>query len=105
MSAKTFVDTNLLIYAHDIDAGNKNKLASRILQELWNKRLGALSTHVLQEFYVNVTRKIASPLSKNSARAVVNNYIIWCVDTTAARSEQASSARCSAASLKSFSSP
>jgi predicted nucleic acid-binding protein len=82
MSAKTFVDTNVLIYAHDIDAGNKNKLASRILQELWNKRLGALSTHVLQEFYVNVTRKIASPLSKNSARAVVNSYIIWCVDTT-----------------------
>jgi predicted nucleic acid-binding protein len=82
MSAKTFVDTNVLIYAHDIDAGNKNKLASRILQELWNKRLGALSTQVLQEFYVNVTRKIASPLSKNSARAVVNSYIIWCVDTT-----------------------
>lgn len=53
-----------------------------ILGELWSQRTGALSTQVLQEFYVNVTRKIASPLSKDSARAVVNSYKIWSVDTT-----------------------
>jgi predicted nucleic acid-binding protein len=39
---------------------------------------------VLQEFYVNVTRKIASPLPKDAARLVVNSYSIWCVDTTPA---------------------
>lgn len=32
--------------------------------------------------YVNVTRKIASPLFKESARAVVSSYVIWCVDST-----------------------
>jgi predicted nucleic acid-binding protein len=37
---------------------------------------------VLQEFYVNVTRKIARPLSKGSARNVVGSYAIWCVNTT-----------------------
>jgi predicted nucleic acid-binding protein len=37
---------------------------------------------VLQEFYVNVTRKIPHPISKDSARLVVSNYVIWCVDTT-----------------------
>lgn len=82
MSAKAFIDTNVLIYAHDVDASGKHELAKRILEELWNLRTGALSTQVLQEFYVNVTRKIATPLSKKSARAVVDTYISWCVDTT-----------------------
>lgn len=37
---------------------------------------------VLQEFYVNVTRKIASPLSKDLARLVMSSYAIWCTETT-----------------------
>jgi predicted nucleic acid-binding protein len=37
---------------------------------------------VLQEFYVNVTRKIPSPLSKDLARLVVSSYAIWCLETT-----------------------
>ncbi len=82
MNAKTFVDTNVLIYAHDVDARTKHGIAKAILRELWSQRTGALSTQVLQEFYVNVTRKIASPLTKASARAIVDNYVIWCVDTT-----------------------
>lgn len=82
MNAKAFIDTNVLIYAHDVDAAAKHDVAKRVLQKLWSERAGALSTQVLQEFYVNVTRKIASPLSKKSARAVVSSYVIWCVDTT-----------------------
>ncbi|MGC9989901.1 MAG: PIN domain-containing protein [Terriglobales bacterium] len=39
---------------------------------------------VLQEFYVNVTRKITSPLPKNVARMVTSSYAIWCVETTPA---------------------
>lgn len=82
MNAKTFVDTNVLIYAHDADARGKHEIAKGILRELWSRRTGALSAQVLHEFYVNVTRKIASPLPKASARAVVDSYSIWCVDTT-----------------------
>jgi len=84
MSDKTFVDTNVLIYAHDVDAADKHEIAKQTLHELWRRRTGVLSTQVLQEFYVNVTRKIATPLSKNSARTVVNSYVIWCVDNSAA---------------------
>jgi predicted nucleic acid-binding protein len=84
MSAKTFVDTNVLIYAHDVDAQPKHAIARGILRELWSERTGTLSTQVLQEFYINVTRKIASPLSKPSARAVMDSYLVWCVDTTPA---------------------
>jgi predicted nucleic acid-binding protein len=83
MSDRTFVDTNILIYAHDVDAKAKHQIAKGVLLDLWAQRTGFLSTQVLQEFYVNVTRKIASPLSKESARAVVNSYAIWCGVTTA----------------------
>ncbi len=81
MNAKVFVDTNILIYAYDVDAGMKHEIAKSILRELWTRRAGALSTQVLQEFYVNVTKKIVSPLSKPSARAVVDSYVVWCIDT------------------------
>jgi len=84
MSDKTFVDTNVLIYAHDIDAKAKQETAKRVLQQLWSERTGVLSMQVLQEFYVNVTRKLPRPLSKESARLVVSTYSIWCVDTTSA---------------------
>ncbi|HEX4782940.1 MAG TPA: PIN domain-containing protein [Candidatus Sulfotelmatobacter sp.] len=80
MSAKTFVDTNVLIYAHDVDAKIKHEIAKEILRELWTNRAGVLSIQVLQEFYVNVTRKIASPLPKAAARLVVNSYSIWCTE-------------------------
>jgi predicted nucleic acid-binding protein len=84
MSGKTFIDTNVLLYAHDLDAGPKHQIAKDVLRELWSERTGALSVQVLQEFYVNVTRKIPSPLSKELARLVVSSYAIWCVETTPA---------------------
>ena len=84
MSAKTFVDSNVLIYAHDADAGAKHETAQTVLRDLWSRRTGVLSTQVLQEFYVNVTRKITTPLPKPSARAVVESYTVWCIDTTPA---------------------
>ena len=84
MTGKTFIDTNVLIYAHDIDAHAKNEIAKAVLRELWSERTGVLSMQVLQEFYVNVTRKIASPLPKDSARNVVTSYAIWCMETTPA---------------------
>jgi predicted nucleic acid-binding protein len=77
MTGKTFVDTNVLIYAHDLDAGPRRWRAAECLTELWNTRTGRLSTQVLQEFYVNVTQKIKVPLSRSAAREVVRNYTSW----------------------------
>jgi predicted nucleic acid-binding protein len=84
MSDKTFVDSNVLIYAHDVDAKARHETSKNVLRELWSDRTGVLSMQVLQEFYVNVTRKIARPLPKDSARRVVNTYAIWCTETTPA---------------------
>lgn len=84
MNGRTFVDSNILIYANDLDAGQKHQKAADILESLWDLNLGVLSTQVLQEFYVNVTRKIARPLPRKSARAIVEAYSVWCIDITPA---------------------
>ena len=72
-----FVDTNVLLYAHDRTAGRKRDVARGLLESLWGTRTGALSTQVLQEFYVNATRKLPRPLSGPRARAVIDRYATW----------------------------
>jgi predicted nucleic acid-binding protein len=81
MSGRIFVDTNVLIYAHDVDATIKHEIAKGVLQELWKQRSGVLSMQVLQEFYVNVTRKLKRPISKASARLIISSYETWCADS------------------------
>lgn len=77
----TFVDTNVLVYAYDVDAGEKHRRASAFVEQLWQAREGALSTQVLQEFYVNVTRKIPKPLPRRDARDIAQTYSAWHVVT------------------------
>lgn len=62
MSDKIFVDTNVLIYAYDLDAGAKDRAAAALIRDIGERRCGVISTQVLQQFYVNVTRKIPNPL-------------------------------------------
>ncbi len=77
MIERVFVDTNVLIYAHDLDAGLKHDRAVAILSDLWENENGIVSVQVLQEFYVNVTRKISDPLTPALARGVIRNYLAW----------------------------
>ena len=77
MTARVFVDSNVLIYAHDLDAGTRRERAAERLRQLWETQAGCLSTQVLQEFYVTVTRKIPSPLPRSAAREIVRNYGAW----------------------------
>jgi predicted nucleic acid-binding protein len=74
---RTFVDSNVLIYAHDADAGSRQRIAADQLRDLWNSGTGLLTAQVLQEFYVNVTRKIGMPLANVAAREVVRDYAAW----------------------------
>lgn len=80
MTDRVFVDTNVLIYAHDLDAGLKHDRAAAIVADLWERENGIISTQVLQEFYVNVTRKIAKPLTPAAARGIIRNYLAWRVE-------------------------
>ena len=80
MSGKVFIDTNILIYAHDLDAGEKHSISATILKHLWETETGIISAQVLQEFYVNVTRKIPNPLPKTKAREIIQSYLTWHVE-------------------------
>ena len=75
MSDELFVDTNILLYAHDQDAGLKQQRARELMRGLWAaERRPALSVQVLQEFYVNLIRKQVAPAV---AREVMQSYLHW----------------------------
>ncbi|MBI5441644.1 MAG: PIN domain-containing protein [Deltaproteobacteria bacterium] len=70
---KTFFDTNVLVYLFDAGQPAKQKRARELLDEEVRAGRALFSTQVLQEFYVAVTRKLATPLDPESAyRAVVD---------------------------------
>lgn len=75
--AKVFVDTNILIYAYDRSAGEKHAKALAQLEDLWRSALGVISTQVLQEFFVNVTRKIPRPLPIATAKTIIEDLARW----------------------------
>lgn len=76
-SPLTFIDTNILLYAHDRSAGAKQQLAANLLARLWEERRGTLSPQVLQEFLVNALRKLTAPLSLAQAKDIVRTYGLW----------------------------
>jgi len=77
MSDRIFVDTNILVYAHDWSAGDRHAKAAAVIESLWEAETGITSTQVLQEFYVTVTRKIKNPLTPAEAREIIRNYLAW----------------------------
>jgi predicted nucleic acid-binding protein len=77
MPDKYFVDTNILIYAHDRSAGLKHDRARQLVERLWISGQGVLSTQVLQELCINLRRKIARPLPVEEVRQLVQDYLSW----------------------------
>ena len=86
MSDKYFVDTNILMYAHDKAAGEKHERAKALVEELWRDRTGVVSTQVLQELAVNLRRKTSNPLDTKATREVVADYLTWQVVVNAGES-------------------
>ena len=76
---RTFVDTNIVVYGYDQREPEKSAIAREILYNLWRTRDGQLSTQVLQELYVNLTRKLRVVLPRSKARALVGRYGRWSV--------------------------
>jgi len=77
MSDKYFVDTNILMYAHDSSAGEKHERAKALVEELWRDRTGVVSTQVLQELAVNLRKKVRRPLDPKATRDIVADYLTW----------------------------
>ena len=74
---KIFVDTNILVYGHDVDSGSKHQTARHLLLDLWQEKKGVLSTQVLQEFYVTMTRKVVHSLPPKTVRDILRDYVRW----------------------------
>src|SRR5215469_8848171 len=82
---RKFVDTNVLVYAHDVTAGDKHSQARALVEELWDTRAGCLSVQVLQEFFVTTTRKIPRPIDASAAAQIINDLALWHVHAPTAR--------------------
>lgn len=72
-----FVDTNIILYAYDCSEPVKQNKARALLHSLWDTGLGCISIQVLQELYVNLTRKIPNSLSSVKARQIVLDLGRW----------------------------
>lgn len=72
-----FVDTNILLYAHDVSAGQKRTRAVSLLERLREERRGLLSSQVLMEFYVAATRKLPRRIDHRTASAIVDDFGTW----------------------------
>jgi predicted nucleic acid-binding protein len=70
---RTFFDTNIIVYLFDDDAVDKKETASTLFQKEAYAGTALLSTQVLQEFYVVVTKKLQVPLEPAVAEGVVRN--------------------------------
>ena len=81
---RQFVDTNVLVYAHDVTAGEKHSRARALVEELWDTREGCLSVQVLQEFFVTTTQKIPKPLDAQAAARVIDDLAHWHLHAPAA---------------------
>jgi predicted nucleic acid-binding protein len=77
VTGRYFVDTNILIYAHDRAAGPKHERARRLIENLWTSGQGVLSTQVLQELCVNLRRKVAHPLTSEEIEQLIEDYLSW----------------------------
>lgn len=71
---RSFFDTNVLLYLFDNREPDKKAAAQKLIEKEVEADRASLSTQVLQEFYVNVTRKLASPLSSEEAGARVRDF-------------------------------
>ena len=81
--ARAFVDTNILVYAHDTTAGAKRDAAVALVERLWDSGNGCLSIQALQELFVTLTRRLPRPLDPEAAKDVVEDFERWTVHAPA----------------------
>ncbi len=74
MSDKAFFDTNVLVYAFDKSEQEKNAISKNLIHNFGRDGNLVLSTQVLQEFYVTLTRVGKELLTQEEAGEIVNDF-------------------------------
>ncbi|HTZ96563.1 MAG TPA: PIN domain-containing protein [Terriglobales bacterium] len=77
MTEKQFVDTNILVYAHNRSLGRKHEHARSLIRQLWENNQGALSTQVLQEFCVALRRNAIHAPPADELWQLIQDYCSW----------------------------
>jgi predicted nucleic acid-binding protein len=77
MSGKSFVDTDILVYAHDRTAGVKHLRAQMLLEQLWDSGWGVVSTQVLQELCICLCHNTGNPPPVEEVRHLIHDYSAW----------------------------
>ena len=73
----SFVNTNVLVYAFDQSSSPKKRIAQALLNELMDEDRLRVSTQVLQELFVTLTRKVKQPCSIEEALGVLDDLTAW----------------------------
>lgn len=77
MTDAVFVDTNVLVYAHDTTEPEKQAIAETWVTQLWQEHTGRTSLQVLNELYVTLTRKISRKIPADDAWRSVQQLFAW----------------------------
>ena len=77
MTPLMFVDTNIFLYADQIDEYSKRPIAQQWLERLWREQSGRTSIQVLNEYYWNATRKLNPTLALDDAWLRVQRLLSW----------------------------
>lgn len=75
MSGKVFLDSNILVYAQDAGSADKQRRSRELIARLADSGDGVISTQVMQEFFVSVTRKLGVP--PLAAKAVLKTLTVF----------------------------
>jgi predicted nucleic acid-binding protein len=78
---RCFLDTNILVYAHDQSSPLKQAISRHLVRELWKTGTGCISTQVLQELHVTLTRKLPNPLVPDQSRKILTALLEWHTET------------------------
>jgi predicted nucleic acid-binding protein len=80
MDVARFLDTNILLYAYDLDDPIKREVALGVVERGWSKPdETAISVQVLQELHVNLERR---KVPRAESARIVEDYTRWTVVET-----------------------
>ena len=77
MTARVFVDTNVLVYRHDASEPSKQSRADAWIRLVVRNRSGRLSFQVLQELYDVLTRKVKPTVPALRVQSIVRELTSW----------------------------
>jgi predicted nucleic acid-binding protein len=77
MTVRTFVDTNVFIYARQADESVKQPIAAEWIERLWRQQTGRTSMQVLSEAYATLTRTVRPTVRAEEAWEYVQPLVAW----------------------------